>query len=54
ASKRPSEAKLEQIVAFIALLMMVFDGDRGDCVYKVLNKLRNVMGSVDNEAVNHQ
>nr|QBB78857.1 polyprotein [Wild tomato mosaic virus] len=54
ASKRPSEAKLEQIVAFVALLMMVFDGDRGDCVYKVLNKLRNVMGSVDNEAVNHQ
>nr|ADP30807.1 polyprotein [Chilli veinal mottle virus] len=54
ASKRPSEAKLEQIVAFIALMMMVFDTDRSDCVYKVLNKLRNVMGVVDNEAVNHQ
>nr|AGE47830.1 polyprotein [Chilli veinal mottle virus] len=54
ASKRPSEAKLEQIVAFIALMMMVFDTDRSDCVYKVLNKLRNVMGVVDNEVVNHQ
>nr|QYA72446.1 polyprotein [Tamarillo fruit ring virus] len=54
ASKRPSEAKLEQIVAFVALLMMVFDTDRSDCVYKVLNKLRNVMGVVDNDAVVHQ
>nr|QFS20011.1 polyprotein [Pepper veinal mottle virus] len=54
ASKRPAEAKLEQIVAFVALMMMVFDTDRSDCVYKVLNKLKNVMGVVDNDAVNHQ
>ncbi|ATY46581.1 polyprotein [African eggplant mosaic virus] len=54
ASKRPSEAKLEQIVAFVALMMMVFDTDRSDCVYKVLNKLKNIMGVVDNDAVAHQ
>nr|ACX53640.1 polyprotein [Chilli veinal mottle virus] len=54
ASKRPSEDKLEQIVALVALMMMVFDTDRSDCVYKVINKLRNVMGVVDNDAVNHQ
>nr|URG39486.1 polyprotein [Chilli veinal mottle virus] len=54
ASKRPSEAKLEQIVAFVALVMMVFDTDRSDCVYKILNKLRNIMGVVDESQVAHQ
>nr|ALE99280.1 polyprotein [Habenaria mosaic virus] len=53
AVKRESEARLEQIVAFIALVLMVFDNERSDCVYRVMNKLKNVVGVADQD-VNHQ
>nr|YP_008320585.1 first 6-kDa protein [Habenaria mosaic virus] len=53
ANKRESETRLEQIVAFIALVLMVFDNERSDCVYRVMNKLKNVM-SVAEQDVNHQ
>nr|YP_007001287.1 6K1 [Yam mild mosaic virus] len=51
-AKRESEQRLEQIIAFIALVMMVFDNERSDCVYKVLNKLKNLMNTA--EPVAHQ
>nr|AFO59882.1 polyprotein [Tobacco vein banding mosaic virus] len=53
AVKRASEARLEQIVAFIALVMMIFDNDRSDCVYRVLNKFKNIVGIADQEVI-HQ
>nr|AHN96209.1 polyprotein [Yam mild mosaic virus] len=51
-AKRESEQRLEQIIAFIALVMMIFDNERSDCVYKVLNKLKNLMNTA--EPVVHQ
>nr|YP_001552415.1 6K1 [Tobacco vein banding mosaic virus] len=53
AVKRASEVRLEQIVAFIALVMMIFDNDRSDCVYRVLNKFKNIVGVADQEVI-HQ
>nr|BBD14312.1 polyprotein [Plum pox virus] len=52
-SKRDSQANLERVVAFVALVMMLFDSERSDGVYKILNKLKGIMGSVD-QAVHHQ
>ncbi|UTQ50671.1 MAG: polyprotein [Rumex potyvirus 1] len=41
-AKSPMESKYERIIAMFALFMMVFDADRSDCVYKILNKLRTL------------
>nr|AZL49326.1 polyprotein [Henbane mosaic virus] len=54
AVKRESEARLEQVVAIIALLMMVFDNERSDCVYRVMNKLKTVVSVADQNVVAHQ
>ncbi|QTG10435.1 polyprotein [Marigold mosaic virus] len=53
ASKRKSEADLERIVAFVSLIMMLFDSEKSDCVFRVLNKLKSLVGTIDNE-VYHQ
>ncbi|AHB50526.1 polyprotein [Bidens mosaic virus] len=44
---------LEQVVAFITLVMMVFDSERSDCVFKTLNKLKGVVSTLD-YGVRHQ
>nr|AIT13016.1 polyprotein [Japanese yam mosaic virus] len=46
-AKRRGEVELERVVAFIALVMMVFDTERSDCVVKILNKLKNIVSSTD-------
>nr|YP_006423988.1 6K1 protein [Chilli ringspot virus] len=52
-AKRESEVRLEQIVAFMALVMMIFDNDRSDCVYRVLNKFKNIVSTAEQDVV-HQ
>nr|AJD23401.1 polyprotein [Japanese yam mosaic virus] len=52
-AKRRGEVELERVVAFVALVMMVFDTERSDCVVKILNKLKNIVSSTDAE-VFHQ
>nr|AQY17504.1 polyprotein [Chilli ringspot virus] len=52
-AKRESEVRLEQIVAFMALIMMIFDNDRSDCVYRVLNKFKNIVSTAEQDVV-HQ
>nr|NP_734226.1 6K1 protein [Japanese yam mosaic virus] len=52
-AKRRGELELERVVAFIALVMMVFDSERSDCVVKILNKLKNIISSTDAD-VYHQ
>nr|BDD37697.1 polyprotein [Narcissus late season yellows virus] len=52
-AKRRSEQELEKIVAFIALILMMFDSERSDCVTKILNKLKNLMSSAEPD-VYHQ
>nr|YP_009351889.1 6K1 [Sunflower ring blotch virus] len=44
---------LEQIVAFVTLITMIFDSERSDCVFKTLNKLKGVVSTLDME-VRHQ
>nr|CAH2618928.1 polyprotein [Salt wort potyvirus]CAI5383977.1 polyprotein [Salt wort potyvirus] len=44
---------LEQIVAFIALVVMTFDAERSDCVFKTLNKLKGLVSTMDSD-VRHQ
>nr|NP_871731.1 6K1 [Papaya leaf distortion mosaic virus] len=52
-AKRKGEQNLEKIIAFVALVMMIFDSEKSDCVYKTLNKLRNLVATCD-EPVAHQ
>nr|ACI45387.1 polyprotein [Potato virus Y] len=49
----PGVKNLEQIVAFLTLVIMVFDAERSDCVFKTLNKFKGVISSLDHE-VRHQ
>nr|WNS50453.1 polyprotein [Potato virus Y] len=49
----PGVKNLEQVVAFMALVIMVFDAERSDCVFKTLNKFKGVLSSLDHE-VRHQ
>nr|CAJ15516.1 polyprotein [Lily mottle virus] len=53
-AKPDGERNLERIMAIIALTMMVFDADRSDCVYKVLNKLKGLLNTVHQEPVKFQ
>nr|YP_003725722.1 6K1 [Panax virus Y] len=52
-AKRNSEVRLEQAMAFVALILMIFDSEKSDCVYKVLSKLKNLM-SIADTSVFHQ
>ncbi|AHU88030.1 polyprotein [Vanilla distortion mosaic virus] len=51
--KQHSCQQLEKVVAFVALVMMMFDAERSDCVYRTLNKFKGIMGSIDS-GVFHQ
>nr|AUM57521.1 polyprotein [Pokeweed mosaic virus] len=46
--------KMEQGIALIALILMVFDTDRSDCVYRTLNKFKGVMSSLYVKPVSFQ
>nr|WBW87812.1 MAG: polyprotein [Barleria repens mottle virus] len=50
-SKRVEESKFEAIIAFIALVLMVFDAERSDCVYRSLTKLKSLVSTTE---VTHQ
>ncbi|UYO37323.1 polyprotein [Paris potyvirus 3] len=52
-AKSRNEIHLEQVMAFITLLTMVFSAEKSDCIYKVLNKLRSLIGTVEQD-VYHQ
>nr|BCS79971.1 polyprotein [Ranunculus mild mosaic virus] len=52
-SKKAEQAKLEQIIAFVALVLMMFDSERSDCVYRALTKLKQLV-SITNTPVYHQ
>nr|YP_008992248.1 6K1 segment [Zucchini tigre mosaic virus] len=44
-AKTNNEKKLEQIIAFITLIMMMVDTDKSDCLYRILNKFKGIMAS---------
>nr|UQS87546.1 polyprotein [Yam mosaic virus] len=50
-SKRSEECKFEAIIAFIALVLMIFDAERSDCVYRSLTKLKSLVSTTE---VSHQ
>nr|QRV11540.1 polyprotein [Papaya ringspot virus] len=52
-AKSDNEKKLEQVIAFITLILMMIDVDKSDCVYRVLNKFKGVIKSCDT-SVYHQ
>nr|QED45088.1 polyprotein [Leek yellow stripe virus] len=45
---------LEKMIALLVLLTMLFDANRSDAVYKILNKFKGVMSSIDKEPMSHQ
>nr|QCG75829.1 polyprotein [Sweet potato virus G] len=53
-AKGIKEANYERIIAFIALILMVVDAERSDCVYKALNKLKGLMNTICGGSVYHQ
>nr|NP_734126.1 6K1 protein [Scallion mosaic virus] len=52
-SKRHEQQELERIIAFVALVLMMFDAERSDCVTKILNKVRNLVTTTES-TVYHQ
>nr|AGY36216.1 polyprotein [Zucchini tigre mosaic virus] len=52
-AKTDNEKKLEQIIAFVTLVMMMVDTDKSDCLYRILNKFKGIMAS-DATNVYHQ
>ncbi|ARF07717.1 polyprotein [Endive necrotic mosaic virus] len=52
-ARSQGQTELERVVAFVALVMMLFDCERSDCVYKVLNKLKGCIGTIEG-GVKHQ
>nr|QCI56995.1 polyprotein [Bean yellow mosaic virus] len=45
---------LEKVVAVTALILMIFDAERSDCVYKVLNKLKGILSTTSQDAYKFQ
>ncbi|AZR39335.1 polyprotein [Shallot mild yellow stripe virus] len=45
---------MEKMIALLVLLTMLFDVDRSDAVYKILNKFKGVIGTLDKEPMHHQ
>nr|QED45150.1 polyprotein [Leek yellow stripe virus] len=45
---------LEKMIAMLVLLTMLFDANRSDAVYKILNKFKGVMSSIDKEPMQLQ
>nr|QWE50469.1 polyprotein [Papaya ringspot virus] len=52
-AKSDNERKLEQVIAFVTLILMMIDVDKSDCVYRILNKFKGVIISC-NSSVYHQ
>nr|YP_009509101.1 6K1 [Daphne virus Y] len=52
-AKNVENQKFEKIIAFIALVMMIFDTQRSDCVYKALTKIRSLT-TICGETVKYQ
>nr|YP_009221986.1 6K1 protein [Jasmine virus T] len=48
-AKNAEQIKFERIVAFISLVLMAFDSERSDCVYKILMKLKNLIGTCEQD-----
>nr|NP_734382.1 6K1 protein [Cowpea aphid-borne mosaic virus] len=48
-AKTHSQVHLEKIVAFMALLTMCVDAERSDAIFKILNKLKSVFGTMAEE-----
>nr|UZM07868.1 polyprotein [Colombian datura virus] len=46
---RQEFAYMERTIAVITLLVMAFDAERSDCVYKILSKFKGLVVSVDKE-----
>nr|BCJ04104.1 polyprotein [Pleioblastus mosaic virus] len=51
--KSYSEIRLEQVIAFATLATMLYDADRSDAVFKILQKIRACTGIISRE-VEHQ
>nr|WRW59424.1 polyprotein [Bean yellow mosaic virus] len=45
---------LEKIVAVTALILMIFDAERSDCVYRVLNKLKGILSTTTQDTYKFQ
>nr|AGG18227.1 polyprotein [Leek yellow stripe virus] len=45
---------LEKMIAMLVLITMLFDANRSDAVYKILNKFKGVMSSIDKEPMTLQ
>nr|BDC33800.1 polyprotein [Vallota mosaic virus] len=52
-AKNAKECQLEQIIAFMTLLSMLYSPERSDCLFKALNKVKGVLGTIEND-VYHQ
>nr|YP_001936190.1 6K1 [Algerian watermelon mosaic virus] len=52
-AKTVNEKNMERILAFLTLIMMMVDADKSDCVYKLLNKFKSVVGTIEQD-VYHQ
>nr|WIW79938.1 polyprotein [Moroccan watermelon mosaic virus] len=52
-AKTVNEKKMEQILAFVTLIMMFIDAEKSDCVYRILNKFKGVVGTIEQD-VYHQ
>nr|AOR06520.1 polyprotein [Cowpea aphid-borne mosaic virus] len=48
-AKTANQLHLEKIVAFMALLTMCVDAERSDAIFKILNKLKSVFGTMAEE-----
>nr|URC17558.1 polyprotein [Zucchini yellow fleck virus] len=52
-AKTENEKTMEQAIAFMTLLMMLIDTERSDCLFRILNKFKGVVGSIG-QNVYHQ
>nr|QIA62007.1 polyprotein [Malva vein clearing virus] len=52
-SRNANLAHFERIIAFISLVLMMFDAEKSDCVYKILSKLKGLINTTE-QGVYHQ
>nr|QCG74723.1 polyprotein [Tobacco etch virus] len=50
-AKQPEIAYFEKIIAFITLVLMAFDTERSDGVFKILNKFKGILSSTEREII---
>nr|YP_007001277.1 6K1 [Ornithogalum mosaic virus] len=51
--KNQQEQNLEKIIAFVTLLSMLYSPERSDSLFKILNKVKGVLGTIEG-GVYHQ